>query len=81
MKKKTNPTVAAVVANSKGEIFELDGYAAVGMAGFSQSPIFANQTIQIPYGSEFMMLPDRHPRVYNDFRETVAGSPGGAPQR
>jgi hypothetical protein len=65
MKKKKMAMITAVVANSKGEIFELDGYAAVGMAGFSHTPLSKNQTIQIPYGSELMMLPDRNPRVYN----------------
>jgi pyruvate-formate lyase-activating enzyme len=71
MKKRKKFKVAAVVANSQGEIFELDGYAAVGMAGFSQTPISEKQTIQIPYGSEFMMLPDRHPRVYSIQRERI----------
>jgi pyruvate-formate lyase-activating enzyme len=71
MKKKKKALVAAVVANSQGEIFELEGYVAVGMAGFSQTPISTNQTIQIPYGSEFMMLPDRHPRVYNILRGEI----------
>jgi pyruvate-formate lyase-activating enzyme len=71
MKKRKKLRVAAVVANSQGEIFELDGYAAVGMAGFSQTTISEQQTIQIPYGSEFMMLPDRHPRVYNILRDRI----------
>jgi pyruvate-formate lyase-activating enzyme len=71
MKKKKMALISAVVANSHGEIFELDGYAAVGMAGLSQTPIFKNQTIRIPYGSEFMMLPDRYPRVYNISRNRI----------
>ncbi len=65
MNKRKKAEVAAVVANSKGDIFELDGYTAVGMTGLFQTPISASQTIPIPYGSEFMLLPDRHPRVYN----------------
>jgi pyruvate-formate lyase-activating enzyme len=71
MKKRKKFRVAAVVANSQGEIFELDEYAAVGMAGVSQTPISEKQTIRIPYGSEFMMLPDRHPRVYNIQKERI----------
>jgi pyruvate-formate lyase-activating enzyme len=71
MKKKKMRVITAVAANSQGEIFELDGYAAVGMAGFLQTQIFKNQVISIPHGSEFMMLPDRYPRVYNISRSRI----------
>lgn len=77
MKKKTN-LVTAVVANSKGEIFELAGYAAVGMAGSSLTPLAVSQTVKLPYGSELMLLPDRKPILYNikaDRLETLSENP------
>ena len=78
MKTSKKPVVAPLVANSRGEIFELDGYAALGMEGFYETRIYSEQTIPIPYGSELMMLPDRHPRVYNMLRgkfETLYENP------
>ncbi len=71
MKKIKQGTVVALVANARGEIFELDGYTAVGMAGVFQTPISPGQTIQVPYGSELMMLPERRPRVYNISRGKI----------
>jgi len=55
----------AVVANTRGEIFDLKGYAAVGMAGSLFIPLAMGNTINIPYGSELMFLPDRRPVLYN----------------
>ena len=55
----------ALVANSAGEIFELDGYAAVGMAGTTQVPLSQKNTRNMPYGSELMYLPDRRPILFN----------------
>jgi pyruvate-formate lyase-activating enzyme len=57
--------LTAVVANQAGEIFELDGYAAVGMDGPLLKPLAVNQTRKIPHGSELMFLPDRKPILYN----------------
>lgn len=57
--------VAALVANSAGEIFELDGYAAVGMAGSTQVPLTLDHTLNLPFGSELMYLPDRRPILFN----------------
>jgi len=57
--------LGALVADQAGEIFELDGYAAVGMDGSLLKPLADNQTCQIPYGSELMFLPDRKPILYN----------------
>lgn len=57
--------VTAVVANAAGEIFELDGYAAVGMAGATMVPLTLNQTGNMPFGSELMYLPDRRPILFN----------------
>ena len=55
----------AVVANTAGEIFDLDGYAAVGMAGTERFPLRVDDTVKMPYGSELMLLPERRPMVYN----------------
>lgn len=63
---KTNPTwLTAVVANSDGEIFELEGYAAVGMSGAVFKPLMVSETESLPFGSELMLLPDRTPILYN----------------
>ena len=57
--------LTALVANDAGEIFELDGYAAVGMAGSKLAPIGVHQTRPLPHGSELMYLPDRKPVLLN----------------
>jgi pyruvate-formate lyase-activating enzyme len=57
--------VTAVVANSAGEIFDLQDYAAVGMAGAARVPLTLNQTRRMPFGSELMYLPDRRPILFN----------------
>lgn len=68
MKKSENKKtrfLTAIVANPEGEIFELDGYAAVGMAGKLQVPLSVEETTPLPYGTELMFLPDRNPIMYN----------------
>ncbi len=55
----------ALVANAAGEIFELDGYAALGMEGLTYTPLVTGNTRKIPYGSELMYLPDRRPILFN----------------
>jgi pyruvate-formate lyase-activating enzyme len=57
--------LAAVVANTDGEIFELEGYAAVGMAGDAFVPLTWDETRDMPFGSELMRMPDRRPVLYN----------------
>ncbi|MBU0993691.1 MAG: radical SAM protein [Proteobacteria bacterium] len=57
--------ITALVANSKGEIFDLDGYAAVGMEGSFFQPLTIKDTVKLPYGSELMFLPDRKPVLFN----------------
>jgi pyruvate-formate lyase-activating enzyme len=57
--------LTALVANKAGEIFELDGYAAVGMAGSLLAPLTVDQTRNLPHGSELMYLPDRKPVLLN----------------
>lgn len=53
------------MANHKDEIFDLEGYAAVGMAGSSFVPLSTDNTIEMPYGGELMLLPDKWPVLYN----------------
>ncbi len=60
-----NHQITALVANQAGEIFELDGYAAVGMAGSSLQPLSVSRTRTMPFGSELMLLPDRRPVLFN----------------
>ena len=81
MKKSENKKarfLTAVVASPEGEIFELDGYAAVGMAGNLRVPLSVEETIPLPYGTELMFLPDRNPIMYNLLTrkiETLAENP------
>ncbi len=53
--------LSAVVANEKGEIFDLEGFAAMGADGPETSPLTTADTIKLPHGSELMFLPDRRP--------------------
>lgn len=57
--------LTALVANSRGEIYELEGYAAVGMAGSRLEPLAMGNTIPTPDGGEVMYLPDRRPIVFD----------------
>jgi pyruvate-formate lyase-activating enzyme len=57
--------ITAVVADSGGQIFELKGYAAVGMADSELRPLKISETRKIPYGSELMYLPERKPILYH----------------
>ena len=59
------PLLTALVANQAGEIFELEGYAAVGMGGPRLEPLSRAQTCRMPHGSELMYLPDRKPVLLN----------------
>jgi len=54
-----------VVANARGEIFELPGFGATAMAGQTPLILSRHQTIDMPFGSELMMLPNRHPIVFD----------------
>ena len=70
MQQKTPPSqnsnqITSVVANQAGEIFELNGYAAVGMSDQALEPLTVEQMINIPHGSELMYLPDRFPILFN----------------
>jgi pyruvate-formate lyase-activating enzyme len=62
---KRKKFVTAVVSNKTGEIFDLDGYAAVGMAGSSLVPLTLDDTMNMPFGGELMLMPDRKPLLYN----------------
>jgi pyruvate-formate lyase-activating enzyme len=72
-----------VVADARGRIFDLPGYAAVGMAGTHYAPLTGEGTIGLPFGSELMYLPDRAPILLNlstgELEETPKNphAPGG----
>ncbi len=53
------------MAAENGDIFELEGYGAVGMSGNTPAVLKKEKTIPMPHGSELMMLPKRKPVVYN----------------
>lgn len=75
---KTEKIITAVVADADGNIFELEGYGAVSMAGSSLAPLTAERTVKMPHGSELMLLPDRRPILWNLARqdyEVVAENP------
>ena len=57
--------LTALVANVDGEIIDLEGFAAVGMAGPVLAPLTTRTTRRMPHGSEIMFLPDRRPVVYD----------------
>lgn len=57
--------ITAVVADSQGQIFELEGYAAVAMAGKELVPLTRAETRRMPFGSELMFLPQRQPILYH----------------
>lgn len=60
-----NQLITAVVSNEKGEIFDLEGYAAVGMAGPDLFPLMKGASVPLPHGSELMRLPGRVPILYD----------------
>jgi molybdenum cofactor biosynthesis enzyme MoaA len=63
--------ITAVVANARGEIFDLSGYAAVGSDGPVKECLTVESTSKLPHGSELMFLPDRLPQVYDLHSKTV----------
>ncbi len=65
LKKNKKKLLTALAADSHGKIFELDGYAAVGMAGNEFYPLTTENSMAMPFGGELMYLPDRNPVVYN----------------
>ena len=65
-KRKPAPRfLTALGANRAGEIFEIEGYAAVGMAGPVLVPLTTANTVAMPHGGELMYLPDRRPVVFD----------------
>jgi pyruvate-formate lyase-activating enzyme len=70
--------LTALVANADGEIFDLEGFAALGMAGDTRIPLTLENTCKIPNGSELMFLPARRPVLFNQRKgriETVSENP------
>ncbi len=64
-KKQPNHPVTAVVADKDGQVFDLEGYAAVGSNGPVLSTLNEKNTLSLPHGSELMLMPDRKPVLYN----------------
>jgi len=63
--KTKNDFITALVADQNGNIFELEGYAAVGMAADTRVALTRRLTKPIPHGSELMFLTDRLPVLFN----------------
>lgn len=63
--RKTPEFLTALVANANGEIFDLEGYAAVGSDGPLLEPLTTATTHNLPHGSELMYLPNRMPVLYD----------------
>ncbi len=77
-KSKKSSFVTALVSNRQGDVFELEGYAAVSMSGTFRQPLRYAETLKLPYGSELTLLPDRQAILYNirEHRfETLAENP------
>lgn len=76
--------LTALVANQSGEIFELEGYAAMGFDGPLRTPLTNADTIALPHGSELMYLPQRMPTLFNleeQRIETLAQNPYAPDER
>lgn len=75
-RKKNRPVyLSAVVANARGEIFDLAGYAAVGSDGSLPVVLSQAETVNLPHGGELMYLPDRVPLVYDLHRQGITALP------
>ena len=48
--RKKNRFLTALVANRQGEIYDLEGYAAAGMAGNQLVPLELENTVDLPFG-------------------------------
>jgi pyruvate-formate lyase-activating enzyme len=59
------------VANPSGEVYELEGYAAVGMAAGRLEPLEEGKTLPTPPGGEVMFLPDRRPVLLDRSRGRI----------
>lgn len=64
-KKSRESLITALAADEKGNIFDLPGYAACGMAGTVPVPLTDDNCIRPPRGSELMYLPGRAPLVWD----------------
>lgn len=56
----------ALVAGENGDIFELEGFSALGMSGDEFIKLDKTNTQILPEGSEIMYLPDRAPVLFNN---------------
>lgn len=64
-KRSPDAFLLALVATENGDVFEIEGYGALGMAGNSLIPLTEGTSVPMPHGSEIMLLPDRVPLVYD----------------
>ncbi|MEW5736105.1 MAG: radical SAM protein [Thermodesulfobacteriota bacterium] len=64
-KKSSAGYVTALAADEKGNIFDLPGFAACGMAGSTPFLLSGEKCIRPPRGSELMYLPGRAPVVWD----------------
>ena len=64
MVEKVSKSITALVADRQGQILELEGYGAVGMAGNRRLPLSTKDTIRMPHGGELLFLPDRYPVLH-----------------
>ncbi len=62
MKKKF---LSLLFCDEKGNIYDDPAYVAAGRSGHSYSPLTLNDCIELPYGSEFFMLPQRYPVAFD----------------
>ncbi len=67
MESQTSPQgyVRGLAADAGGRVFDLPGYAAVGMAGGFFAPLSIAETMPLPHASELMLLPERVPLLYH----------------
>ncbi len=63
--------ITAIAANQNGEIFDLPGYAGVGMSGNTLKPLTTENIEPVSYGTELMLLPERKPTFYNLSTEKI----------
>ncbi len=57
--------ITALAADARGQIIEMPGYQAAGMAGSEVIPLTTADTLPMPHGGELMMLPQRAPLLFS----------------